>query len=71
MQRLLFKKIQRDHKSYELQSDVSAGLGRNTDVFRQRLHVSYDSVFPGGWGERFIFEEQVPGGTPGGLSAPP
>lgn len=40
-------------------------LGETTDVLRQRLLlVSYDSVFPAGWGERFIFEEQVPGEAP-------
>lgn len=40
-------------------------LGQTADVLRQRLLlVSYDSVFPGGKRERFIFEEQVPGETP-------
>lgn len=33
-------------------------------MWQRLLLVSYDSVFPGGWGERFIFVEQVPGEAP-------
>jgi len=44
---------------------VKTDVGETTDAHMQRLLlVGYDSVFPGGWGERFIFEEQVPGETP-------
>lgn len=59
-----FTFIQRclDTHNYRLQSDV---LGQTADALGLRLLlVSYDSVFPGGKRERFIFEEQVPGETP-------
>lgn len=52
-------------KSYKLlQSDVSTGSGKKPQMWQRLLLVSYDSVFPGGWGKRFIFEEQVPGEAP-------
>lgn len=45
--------------SYRLQSDVSAGLGRNHNVLMQRLLlVSYDSVFPGGWGSALYLKSR-------------
>ena len=40
-------------------------LGESTDAHvRRLLLVGYDSVFPRGWGKRFIFEEQLPRETP-------
>lgn len=33
-------------------------------MWQRLLLVSYDSGFPAGRGERFIFEEQVPGEAP-------